>query len=457
MTRLSRIALALAFMLVSVFTLPAQLHRVLVDGQWGFINVDGDVVVEPQFDYAFPFQNGFTVVRQGEASDGKRAFLNANGELITGFAFDRAYHFVNGFGIARVDFRWAFVRPDGSTLGSFRYDRIRQFEPGPAGDLDARYAGVRMDGSTGSMWGVIDGQGREVLPIAYERLVYAGEGLWWVGRARGEWALWSPGSPAPDSFPYTWRDEFTDGYAVVPFADGEEELWHVLDANGQVVFESKNRIDSFSEGIAVVRGAGGRSYVRADGSRLTDQPFYSARAFSGGAAPASVGSNWGNQRWGVLGSDGRWRMPARYSRLGDFNDDGIARYQIGDLFGFVDINGRELTPPQWDSTGEFSDGLVPVSRDGLWGYVNTSGEIVVQPQYDYAWDFQNGYGIVRYGDRENGQRLYLDTNGRPLSEDRFDWAYAFENGLAHIATGDFQTGEFGYIGTDGSVVWEPSN
>lgn len=369
--------------------------------------------------------------------------------MITSLIYDRAYHFVNGFGMGVKDKKWWFVRPDGSTVGSRGYAAVIPFEEG--------YAGVRVDDESGRRWGLIDESGNEVLPIAYGLLIYAGNGMWWVGKTYYEWALYQPGSPAPTTYPYADWNRFDGPYLIVPVEVDDVTRYRVITADGEVVFESTQRVFAFSEEIALVRDSDGRHYLRQDGSPVIDQAFYSARPFENGVAQASVGSSWSDQQWGILSKDGSWLMPPRYSWMGTFNADGLARYRIGDRFGFANRAGEEVTPARWDNTGEFADGLCPVLRDGLWGYVDSRGEVVVPLQYDYAWDFNNGYGVVRYGDRESGQRLYIDASGEPLAPDRFDWAYNFDGDLAHIATGDFETGRFGYVNEEGDIVWEPSH
>ena len=425
-----------------------QRFRILVDGQWGFMDESGEVVIEPRFDHAYRYRNGYTVVRRGEYETGKRAFLDWNGELVTGFVFDRAYHFVEGFAMGVVNDRWGFVRPDGSTLGSFRYDAVIPFSEG--------HAGVRVDSGSDALWGVIDTEGREVLPVAYPRLTYAGEGMWWVGMGWNEWALYSPGGNAPEAFPYMGTRRFADGLTVVSRRHGDDRLYQIMTPAGKVVFESAHPIRSYGEGMMLAQQEGGLRYLDFDGERLNDEVYYAGMPFEEGVARVSVGTSWSNQKWGILGADGRYLMPPRYDSLAAFNAEGIARYRIGDRFGFVTREGDEITPPLWDNTGEFAEGLVPVLRDGLWGYVDTSGELSIPLQYDYAWDFGNGYAVVRYGDVSSGQRLYIDPSGERLTGRRFEWAYNFQDGLAHIAEGTFENGSFGYMDREGEVIWEPT-
>ncbi|MFW5685866.1 MAG: WG repeat-containing protein, partial [Spirochaetota bacterium] len=336
MRQTARLVLALTLLAVAFSaTAEDELFRILVDDRWGFMNADGEVVIEPRFDHAYRFRNGHTVVRQGDFDTGKRAFMDAEGNLITGFTFDRAYHFAGGFATGVINGRWGFIRPDGTTLGSFRYNAIIPFDHG--------HAGVRVDNGSDLFWGIIDADGREVLPPAYPLLRYAGEGLWWVGMDWSEWALYRPGDPAPRDFSYFTTDGFGDGHAIVRRALADTEVYQVVTPDLTVRYHSTQAVRSFGEDRVLVAGEGGLRYLSLDGEPLNEERYYSGSPFDGGVARVSVGTSWSNQKWGILGADGRYRMPPRYDSLGAFDENGIARYRIGDLFGFVDREGEELT------------------------------------------------------------------------------------------------------------------
>lgn len=424
--------------------------RVLSDGKWGFINEAGDVVIPLQYDYAFPFREGFTVVRRGDEREGKRAFIDTQGTMVTDFIFDRAYHFQDGVGTGVIDGEWYVVSTDGRILNEANgYSWILDFHDG--------YAGALLRGDEGRLWGLIDAAGNEVLPIRHYGVRYAGAGLWWIGQGRNAWALYAPGEPTPEEFRFYSTGTFDGDYAIVSVQDEGRRVFQLIGTDGVPVFRTVQAIRSFAEGIVCLVTSRGLVYLDSDGSQLNSEPFFSASPFDGGIARVSLGSNRSDQRWGILRADGSYLVEPRYDFLGAFNDDGLARYRVGDLFGFVDRGGTEITPPVYENTGEFSHGLCAVLSDAKWGYIDTSGTVAIPLLYDYVWDFRNGYAVVRLGDRETGERLFLDTSGAELSGDRYDWAYTFEEGLAHIAIGDYDTGMFGYINDQGEMIWPPSH
>jgi len=442
--------LLLAWLGVSTTAAEESRFRVLRDGKWGFIDEAGDVVIPLQYDYAFPFREGFTVVRRGEERDGKRAFIDPKGTMVTDFIFDRAYHFQGGVATGVIDGQWYVVSTDGRILNDGNgFSWILDFHGG--------YAGALLRGDEGRLWGLIDAAGNEVLPIRYYGVRYAGAGLWWIGQGRNAWALYAPGEPTPEEFPFYSTGTFDGDYAIVSVQDEGRRIFQLIGTDGVPVFRTVQTIQSLAEGIVCLVTSRGLVYLDSDGTQLNSEPFFSASPFDDGIARVSLGSSRSDQRWGILRADGTYLVEPRYDFLGAFNEDGLARYRVGNLFGFVDQGGAEITPPIYENSGEFSHGLCAVLSDAKWGYIDTAGKVAIPLLYDYAWDFRNGYAVVRLGDRETGERLFLDTSGAELSGDRYDWAYSFEGGLAHVAAGDYDTGMFGYINDQGEVIWPPSH
>lgn len=49
-----------------------------------------------------------------------------------------------------------------------------------------------------------------------------------------------------------------------------------------------------------------------------------------------------------------------------------------------------------------------VEEDGPWGYIDHTGEMVIEPQFDSAGDFSQGLAQVLLAD---GTRAYIDREG----------------------------------------------
>ena len=94
----------------------------------------------------------------------------------------------------------------------------------------------------------------------------------------------------------------------------------------------------------------------------------------------------------------------------------LVPYTEHGLYGFLDANGKRVTPPSFEQIGAFSEGLCAVKlpgtpaigtggpRDGLWGYLDCSGNYAIRPNYLEAKEFQGGTAsvlLLTIGDNPN--------------------------------------------------------
>lgn len=58
------------------------------------------------------------------------------------------------------------------------------------------------------------------------------------------------------------------------------------------------------------------------------------------------------------------------------------------------ITYTEHISPRYEAAQPFSEGLAAVRQNGKWGYIDTDGKQVIPCQYDLAYEFNEGYAIV---------------------------------------------------------------
>jgi len=68
------------------------MRRFRIDGKWGFVNENHEIVIKPEFDDVFPFFEGLAGVKIGE----KWGYINENGKTVISPQFDEAYGFSKG-------------------------------------------------------------------------------------------------------------------------------------------------------------------------------------------------------------------------------------------------------------------------------------------------------------------------------------------------------------------------
>lgn len=112
--------------------------------------------------------------------------------------------------------------------------------------------------------------------------------------------------------------------------------------------------------------------------------------------------------------------------IGYFNE-GLAQLRVygkdGTKAGYIDKTGKVVIPAEYGTTGEFSEGLAAVEKDGKFGFIDKTEKAVIPFQYSWA--------------------AYSSSMFRPLGE--------FHEGLATV----LKDGKFGYINKTGKEVVPP--
>ena len=114
------------------------------------------------------------------------------------------------------------------------------------------------------------------------------------------------------------------------------------------------------------------------------------------------------------------------------------------LKGFVDTDGKEVIPLQFQGAGEFSEGLVSVLIEGRWGFIDKMGQIAIQPQFNGADSFKEGLAIVKIEDKYG----YVNKEGRIVADPIFTDAQSFNEGLARVEL----NGKVGFIDKQGEFI-----
>jgi hypothetical protein len=171
-------------------------------------------------------------------------------------------------------------------------------------------------------------------------------------------------------------------------------------------------------------------------------------------------------RCGFVDRNFRWEIPAQYDGAGEFSD-GLAEIRLGMKSGYIGKRGQEVIPPKYDMAWAFNDGLgrvridLPTGRkmmtvegpepvhQELYGFVDREGKESIPLQFEWATDFHEGYAFVK----PQGSALHsiIDKQGRLLHEARYEQAGEFSEGVAAARAG----GKWGYVDHNGSWVIAP--
>ena len=117
-----------------------------------------------------------------------------------------------------------------------------------------------------------------------------------------------------------------------------------------------------------------------------------------------------NVKWGAINVENfKLTLSLIYDWLYPVKEE-IIIYRIGQKFGAIHQDGKEIIPPVYDRLKFFSEGLCAAKLNGKWGYINKKNEIVVPFEYKHVWPFENGIAEV-YKNSEYGmleRKDYID-------------------------------------------------
>lgn len=144
-------------------------------------------------------------------------------------------------------------------------------------------------------------------------------------------------------------------------------------------------------------------------------------------------------RVGFVDKQGREVVPFQYDNFSEESDEGsvckegLCVVAKNGQYGFVDTTGRLAIMLQYEYANDFSDGLAAVKKNNKWGFVDKTGKEVIALQYDSAHDFSDGLSAVQKGE----QWLLIDKTGKEIATlSSYEWVGQFKDGLAQVFNKD---------------------
>jgi ethanolamine utilization microcompartment shell protein EutS len=166
----------------------------------------------------------------------------------------------------------------------------------------------------------------------------------------------------------------------------------------------------------------------------------------------------------VIGFD---RLPRNTKAVGEFHEgraviylekeDGAPTSNMDYKAGYIDVTGKVIIAPRFDSACDFSEGLACVEREELRGFINRDGEVVIKLEAEvmigsnwYGTGFHEGLAVVSIK-REMG---FIDRSGKLVIKG-YTSAASFSEGLAAVAIGLRQRAKYGFVNEKGEMVIAP--
>ncbi len=304
------------------------IHPVLLNGKWGYINQEGEMVISPRFDEARDVSDGIAVVRNGTLW----GFVQADpAKVVIQSTFSTLGDFEDGLAPAQLP------------AGSYGYiDKTGEFVIEPQFDFAAKFsegfAAFRTDG----LWGYVNSSGSTAIEASFSSARPFSDGLAAVEGFNGWSYINTAGSTElSPSFQVTDAGEFKDGLAPVQTVDG----WGFIDKKGNpVITPEYDEAGNFSQGRAWVKDDDYIGFIDAEGSFIIPPQFAEVKPFSEEMAAVRLSNDW----FYISKKSGKIVINEPFDLAESFNN-GLARVREGDdenaRFGYINKNGEYIWFP----------------------------------------------------------------------------------------------------------------
>ncbi|PAB58812.1 WG repeat-containing protein [Anaeromicrobium sediminis] len=371
-----------------------NLFPIYINDKFGYIDEDGEVVIEPKFyDFSdltgrhnddYDFHEGLSCVGIKEGENIKYGFINKKGEFAIKPIYDEARNFYNGLASVIIGSKKAFINKKGEIVFEHEFHRVDNFSEGLAYFEDSSLDKL-------PNYGFIDKKG-EIKIKGLQRLATI--------------------TKFEEDYLPLVANKFID-------KNGNDHLGFKKD---YVIYSN------FSEGLALIKLGDKYGYIDKTGKIVIDPQFEEGRGFSEGLAAVKM-----NGKWGFINKNGLLVIPNSFNYVFDFSDgmaafsnneyEGIEHHTKDHKLGFINNEGKIVIKPEipielnflthgdsWlvSNMYRFRNGLAYVPMDGLktngsytsrkYGYINKKGKCIwsenIKKDYTYTNQFNSESTII---------------------------------------------------------------
>jgi len=343
------------------------------------------------------FSEGISVISEYESFTYTYGYMNENGDIISEVQWQEAKPFTNGFAVVKKNGMYGLIDKTGKLVIDCKYSSVNSPKNGIClVSLNGKYGYVSVKGTT-------------VSPVNWTYAYDYTDGLALVWKDGYYGYI---GTDGQTKIAFTWDEasSFENGYACVKQYGSRK----FIDKEGNIVMTlSKEVIEvlgSYTDPAILLRNAYGKyGYCAKDGAMLTDFKYNEAYGFSCGLARVKSGDY-----YGYIDETGKEVIPFKYYSAMDFSDDialvqnsyytdyfyidknmnviyqtdtidnydihpfiggtAFVRKDYGNYFFLIDKNGSILTKEIYNNISESNMSYDDIS-EGMYAYMLESGEI----------------------------------------------------------------------------------
>lgn len=384
------------------------------NGKLGFLDIKGNEIVQLIYDDSYRFYDGSVGVKKY----GKWGLINKSGKQILPFIYDDFIDYYNGCAGVVRGYQWGMIDKSGNEIVECKYDFDSNYDQIFIYKFHYNYIRVRL----GDYLGLLNTEGKEILPCVYDKIVLLNEGTVIVGYNNKEGVI----------------DLTNNGKEVLP-----------------IVYDSIKHIDSTH--VYLVSKDNKYGYINDAGKFLLpceyDLPLES-EDFTRTYKVFAVSKN-----------ETTYIYDINFNEIASIRDikkvysirDGLICARKGNFIGLIDFSDNIIIPFEYQLDSElwgfddirFCCELAEVRKNDKWGYINKSGKTVIPFIYDLAYSFVDGKAIVMNGNAWKGYKYGLiDLNGTTILPIMYDGLSRLGKHLFKAKIGE----KYGILNLNGDIV-----
>lgn len=344
---------------------------------YGFLDTQGNVVIQPQFEDAGRFRNGLATVCKTIDGHLLYGFIDTAGNLRIPYQFEDVEEFTDYHAAVNKKGTWQYIDINGNTVlgpafveADTLVDKTDKNAPKEIKAWPRKFHNGLLPVKKDKRYGYVDTSGRWVIPPIYAAAREFSDGVALVAQ------LATAGDTAKEN------DELSRLYKSLP-DDSPKLIWSVIDGSGKVLFTTDaERIDDYTDGLALFYKNDAWGFMNKKGMpvfmpQFESEPFVFASGLSAVQVNGKAAGNKDGQLY-ILDTTGAI----------------ISKVPLCDTAGNC-IYDSQLT---------FSEGLIAVKKagntDAGWGFMDAAGKMVIPAQFNEVTPFAEGRSIAvtREGD-----------------------------------------------------------
>lgn len=314
-------------------------------GKWGVIDYTNKFLLRPEYDQITAGRGNYYAITQGD----KMYFYDFTFKKITEEGFEKIYTEDTLYAVRiKKDGRFSYYNPAAkSYVTTEKFDGAQPYQKG--------YATV----TNGGKMGLLDVNGKLILPVQYDAIVY---------------------------------DQFQSKVIFRTVQNGKEGI---ADASGKIILPNEyDRINPALPNYLKVKKNNKYAILRTTGAAVTEFNYdFISSSFDFPDAPEWPAMASQKGKFGLINEKGEEVFPFKAKEMG-YLGNGLYAVKEGKSLLLVNTQGKS-TEISYEEVKNFGDGMAAVKSGDKWGYITPAGEEKIKPQYEQAEVFANKLAAVK--------------------------------------------------------------